>query len=469
MLGKECNLGNFEEILRKKVTYQYQFSSIRFIIFIVSIKERRNEKSDYFYPARNLGGACVFAGGGKDGSAGKTKVVIFAWADANELAVREQTVELINRKLAPKNIVVEASWLPPADVDTKLDAALNAGNAGDIIMMSPDWYGLRSKWFEDLGPYFKRDGVNTGSVYLPGIYENYILANGMVEAVPYTGNSMVIAYNRDIFDKTGVPYPNANWTWDDFADIAAKLTSGSGVNKIYGCTDSSLVFARIYSLMFGGSIYDKNWRVHLNEPNSIKGASFFYDLTQKGYLPDQNITNTMAGGDLFVAGKAAMYPMPGWEASGRAEAIGNNFKWDIVVLPKNADGRPAGTLFLTGYAMSKASGNKDAAWEVLKLLSIDKEVMDLTCQIALPSFKDSAENTYGKTNVKGTQISNKPFVDGFAAGFVNPYGGAIKRVEDATTRSWERIFLLGENPQTVIPALAAEMQGIFDDYQKTWN
>jgi multiple sugar transport system substrate-binding protein len=415
-----------------------------------------------------LAGVAVFAGGRGDRSGGKTKITIFAWADSNELAVREQTIDLINRKLASKNIEVEASWLPPADVDAKLDAALNAGNAGDIIMMSPDWYGLRSKWFEDLGPYYKKDNIDTNGVYLPGIFESYVLANGMIEAVPYTGNSMVLAYNKDLFDKAGVPYPRAGWTWDDFASIAAKLSSGSGVNKIYGCTDSGLVFTRIYPLMFGGSIYDKNWKVRLNEPNSIKGASFFYDLTQKGYLPDQNVTNTMSGGDLFVAGKAAMYPMPGWEATGRAEAIGGNFNWDIVVLPTNADGRPAGTLFLTGYAMSKTSKNKDAAWEVLKLLSIDKEAMDLTCQIALPSFKDSAENVYGKTTIKGTQISNRPFVDGFAAGFVNPYGGAIARVEAATTRSWERIFLLGENPQMVIPQLAVEMQTIFDDYQKTW-
>jgi multiple sugar transport system substrate-binding protein len=410
----------------------------------------------------------VFSGGRSDRSGGKTRVTIFAWADSNELAVREQTIELINRRLASQNIVVEASWLPPSDVDAKLDAALNAGNAGDIIMMSPDWYGLRSRWFEDLAPYYRKDNIDTGAVYLPGIFDSYVLANGMVEAVPYTGNSMVLAYNKDIFDRAGVPYPRAGWTWEDFAAIVPRLTSGSGVNKIYGCTDSGLVFTRIYPLMFGGSIYDANWRVHLNEPNSIRGASFFYDLTQKGCLPDQNITNTMSAGDLFAAGKAAMYPMPGWEAAGRAEAIGGNFNWDMVVLPNNADGRPAGTLFLTGYAMSKASRTKDAAWEVLKLLSIDKEIMDLTCQIALPSFKDSAENVYGRTTIRGTQISNKPFVDGFAAGFVNPYGGAIARVEAASTRAWERIFLMGENPQTVIPQLATEMQTIFDDYQKTW-
>jgi multiple sugar transport system substrate-binding protein len=410
----------------------------------------------------------VFSGGRSDRSGGKTRITIFGLATSEELAVREQTIELINRRLASQNIEVEASWIPPSDYDLKLDAALNAGNAGDIILMSPDWYGLRSKWFEDLDPYYKRDNINLSAVYLPGVFDNYVLANGMVEAVPHSGNSMVLAYNKDIFDRAGVPYPRAGWTWEDFAAIVPRLTSGSGVNKIYGSTDSTTIFTRIYPLMFGGSIYDTNWRVHLNEPNSIRGASFFYDLTQKGYLPDQNITNTMSAGDLFVAGKAAMYPMPGWEATSRAEAIGGNFNWDIVILPNNADGRPAGTLFLTGYAMSKASRAKDAAWEVLKLLSIDKEVMDLTCQIALPSFKDSAENVYGRTAIKGTQISNRPFVDGFAAGFVNPYGGAISRVEAATNRAWERIFLIGENPQTVIPQLATEMQTIFDDYQKTW-
>ena len=41
--------------------------------------------------------------------------------------------------------------------------------------------------------------------------------------LPQNLSSLVVYYNRDLFDAAGVPYPEAGWTWDDFLAAAKAL------------------------------------------------------------------------------------------------------------------------------------------------------------------------------------------------------------------------------------------------------
>ena len=42
--------------------------------------------------------------------------------------------------------------------------------------------------------------------------------------LPQNLSSLVVYYNRDLFDAAGVPYPEAGWTWAEFLDAAKALT-----------------------------------------------------------------------------------------------------------------------------------------------------------------------------------------------------------------------------------------------------
>src|SRR5690606_18313954 len=46
-----------------------------------------------------------------------------------------------------------------------------------------------------------------------------------VWALPYGGAlGTVLLYRKDLFDRHGIAYPDANWTWTEFLDAAKKLT-----------------------------------------------------------------------------------------------------------------------------------------------------------------------------------------------------------------------------------------------------
>jgi multiple sugar transport system substrate-binding protein len=58
--------------------------------------------------------------------------------------------------------------------------------------------------------------------------------NGELFAIPWSHLPMSLYYNKDIFDKFGVPYPKDGMTWDDVADLARKLSREDGGVKYRG-------------------------------------------------------------------------------------------------------------------------------------------------------------------------------------------------------------------------------------------
>ena len=59
-----------------------------------------------------------------------------------------------------------------------------------------------------------------------------IMANLMDYLTDLTGTCC--SYNKDLFDAAGVAYPSNDMTWDEYYDLAAKMTSGEGSSKVYG-------------------------------------------------------------------------------------------------------------------------------------------------------------------------------------------------------------------------------------------
>lgn len=58
--------------------------------------------------------------------------------------------------------------------------------------------------------------------------------DGKTYGVPFRKDNNMIFYNKDLFDKAGVPYPQDGMTMKEYHELAAEMTSGSGNEKVYG-------------------------------------------------------------------------------------------------------------------------------------------------------------------------------------------------------------------------------------------
>jgi multiple sugar transport system substrate-binding protein len=114
--------------------------------------------------------------------------------------------------------------IPNAGYVEKISTQLAAGDPPDIAYLDETQafpWAAEGKLL-DLTPYFDGQPERTlvkNIVYRAG---DHLIGTGLATGVILT------YYNKDIFDKAGVPYPPARadqaWTWDEFLANAKKLT-----------------------------------------------------------------------------------------------------------------------------------------------------------------------------------------------------------------------------------------------------
>jgi multiple sugar transport system substrate-binding protein len=160
-------------------------------------------------------------------------------------------------------------------------------------------------------------------------------------AVPYRQDSWVLYYNKDLFDKAKVAYPDGTWTWKDYADAAKKLTEGSGVKGTYEHSWESTIqgFANAQG---GSNIFSANYEYMKPYYETVLG------LQDNGYQETYGnvTTNKLTYQATFGKQQAAMMLMGSWytstlvsqQASGEAD----NFNWGIAPAPQK-DSSTTGT------------------------------------------------------------------------------------------------------------------------------
>ncbi|MEK4436371.1 ABC transporter substrate-binding protein [Paenibacillus sp. FSL K6-2862] len=392
-------------------------------------------------------------------------LTVFGWGGGEELQSRKEATKIF-KKLYPK-VKVHEVWLPADNIDVKLDAALAAGNAGDVIMMSPDWKGLRSKWFEDLNPYIEKDQLDLEALLTQGVDGGYVDADGKREGMPTTASDFMIAYNKDIFDKAGLPYPTNDWTWDDFSATAKQVSSGEGANRVYGIV-SHWILQSFAPFVYGGMPYNEDWsKQTLDDPDTLKGYQLFGDLVNAKAMPDDAAAKSMPMDQMFAAGRAAMYPLGVFEASTIAKNIGPNFQWGIVMPPKDPSGKTVNIKFQTGFAMNKDSKNKEAAWAYIKTVSLNKEVGDLYSKVNLPAAKESADSTFANLKIEGTDISMVDFVTGLQDAITFPWGGSIAKAGDLYEQTWQQVTVQGKSAEEAAKAYTSQIQSALDSIHQS--
>jgi multiple sugar transport system substrate-binding protein len=119
------------------------------------------------------------------------------------------------------NITINIKEYDPSQYDTLMTNDLAAHSAPDVIAL---------KTFKQYYTYV--DGgvlmdISDVAAKLPaGNSKSLYLLDGKSYGVPYRQDSWILYYNKDLFDKAGVAYPDGTWTWDDYVKAAKALTTG---------------------------------------------------------------------------------------------------------------------------------------------------------------------------------------------------------------------------------------------------
>jgi multiple sugar transport system substrate-binding protein len=272
-----------------------------------------------------------------------------------------------------KKINLEITIFPPDQFQQKIEASLTGGTAGDIIFTSPiELYTRCARgWFVSLQAYIDAE-IDMEDFFPQTLqYLDFPEQGGDFYGLPRDWVVQVITYNKDLFDEAGIEYPSDGWTWDDLREKAKALTKEEDGKIVqYGLNPFGRTVYRPKLWSEGGQmIADDRSESYFDEPVSIESLQFMTDML----LQDKSITPSAAfpkGVNPFATGKVAM-TIPWCCNQTVGNDIGDQFAWDIEVLPKGSKG-------LVNYggpdviALSYSSKHRDEAWQCMKFIATDE-------------------------------------------------------------------------------------------------
>ncbi len=159
------------------------------------------------------------SGDGGSGGDGKNTLTLAGWSLAT---TPEFKVLADGFHAANPGITVELKEYDPKNYDTQMIADLAAGKAPDVYVQKTlkNFYTYQNgKQLLDVSDVAA--GLGPTANGLP-----FYQVGGKTFAIPYRQDSWVIYYNKALFDQAKVKYPDASWTWDDYAAAGKQLTAG---------------------------------------------------------------------------------------------------------------------------------------------------------------------------------------------------------------------------------------------------
>lgn len=284
----------------------------------------------------------------------------------------------------------------PQNYFQKIHLLFASNTAPDVIFMNNQYLPVYANAgvLEDLTEYhneFKFDDFYKKSV-------ETLSWKNKIYAVPRDISNLVIFYNKNIFDKYNVPYPDKNWTFDKFLAISQKLTEKP---DIFGISfEEEPLFYLPYLMSEGGGFLSDDLTTNIfNDKKSQKGLRFYADLRNKYHTApqkDESASATMA--QMFLQGRLAMHLSGRWLVPKyRQEA---KFDWDVIEFPKGDAGSVV-PMDASGWAVAKSSKHKKEAFKLVKYLSSEENFQKFTLSgLIVPARVDVANSGYFLDNQK---------------------------------------------------------------------
>ena len=291
---------------------------------------------------------------GDDAGAAAAPITVQVGADPEEAAVYRSLVTAYRQAGGGE---VELVTVGRGDHLTRLSTAFASGDAPDVFLINYREFApfVQRGAVHPIGPLLKQQGVDTADYYDEPL--RAFTTGGALQCMPQNISSLVVYWNRTLFQQAGVPAPNAGWTWGEFVQRAQALTTGEvrGVGF-----DSSVIRVAPFVWGSGGTIVDDEQaptRTTLHEPQARAALQAVVDLIGAGVMPSKEQLAAQELAEQFMAGKLGMFLSSRVEVPALREQRGLDF--DVAALP--VMGEPASILHSDAYCVASASKNKEAA------------------------------------------------------------------------------------------------------------
>lgn len=258
---------------------------------------------------------------------------------------------------AETGVEVEVEVVPYDQIQTKaiLDAQSGTNNY-DVIQY---WYTsvgalAESGALADLTDWVEGDEEIDAPDFIQSIFDPYTQYEGATYGLPIDGDTHVLFYNTEIFERNGVEVPR---TWDEYAAVTQQITEAEQANGVYG---SALLGAK-NAFNIGSTFFNRLATMspeaidpqmpQLDTPAAVAAAQSMLDAAPYA-LPSPLEIGFEQALPQFLSGNVAMIEF--WTDLGvfaqDPEQSKIVDKWGVAPLPVGPEGSVSGALN-AGWAM----------------------------------------------------------------------------------------------------------------------
>jgi len=373
-------------------------------------------------------------------------VSFMVFGDPAELAAYEALVDAFEER--EPGIDVQLIHIPSAsDYRARLGADFAAGDPADVVLINYRRYAPFAAMgvLEPLAPYLRASEVISASDLYQAATEPFTW-RGQLMCIPQNISSLVVYYDRDLFDTAGLAYPTDDWTWDEFLAAAKALTrdlDGDGTTDQYGVGIEPSIF-RLAPFVWanGGELVvlesgQRPVRLALDSRASREAVEWFVALqTEHGVVPSAVAAAARDDASRFLDGTTAMY-FDSRRFTPTARTI-DSFAWDVAALPVGRE--RAGILHSDAYCMAAATEDKDAAWAFIEFAnSPEGQAIVARTGRTVPSLRAVAESD-AFLDLAASPANSRVWLDTIDSLGAVPVMAGWVDVEELTGDELERAF-----------------------------
>ncbi|MEZ4670693.1 MAG: sugar ABC transporter substrate-binding protein [Anaerolineae bacterium] len=250
-------------------------------------------------------------------------------------------------------IKVEVETAPFADYFTLLQAGVASGDAPDVFELN---YENFVTYAANGTLYDLSDMVSADAPFYPRALQAFQY-DGKQMALPATFSTVLMFYNSDLFDKAGIAYPSADWTWDDAIAAATAIKAlGDDTWGLFSPTQFWEFYKKAAQNgecnFFNADMTEST----INSAACVSTLEMMVNFVNDGLMPSAAQLSGVSDSELFMSGKLGMLVTGIWMFGAFADAP---FKWDVQLEPMIK--QHANHFFANGVAVSASTANAEAA------------------------------------------------------------------------------------------------------------
>jgi multiple sugar transport system substrate-binding protein len=260
-------------------------------------------------------------------------ITIRMWHWDNFLAEGMQPVADKFKEEHP-NITIAIEMTNYGEYSQKVAATIAGGTPPDVAGTIAEHFTNMAGQGQliDLKPYIDSSNFSIDDYHPGNLSQNSW--NSILLSIPYTADGMWWFYQPDMFTEKGLKTPyeywkEGNWTWDIATQLANDLTTGEGVDRVFGY--GGLGYGNYFEILpylasNGTALFDDEYtKCLLDDPKAIELYQWGYDMRAYSPGPDDAQSSTPQ------SGRVAQWL--DWSVFGQVYAPNMNFKYSYAPPP----------------------------------------------------------------------------------------------------------------------------------------